>query len=102
MQAASTEFVADGVDPRVALDVALPPTMPSLPPDPSRAPYPLPQSIGADASLRSLGFLVVFLERSTRLDSPLRSILRSGEGVFHPSMPCARVTCGRREVTGSM
>ena len=89
--------MADGVDPRVALDVALPasvpslpPTMPpSLPPDPSRAPYPLPQSIGADASLRSLGFLVVFLERSTRLDSPLRSILRSGEGVFHPSMPCA-------------
>ena len=26
MQAASTEFVADGVDPRVALDAALPPT----------------------------------------------------------------------------
>ena len=25
---------------------------------------------------------------STRLDSPLRSILRSGEGVFHLSMPC--------------
>ena len=57
--------MADGVDPRVALDVALPvslpvsvpslpPTMPSLPPDPSRAPYPLPQLIGAETSLRSL------------------------------------------------
>ena len=32
---------------------------------------------------------VVFLEQSTRLGSPLRSILRSGEGVFHSSMPCA-------------
>ena len=41
---------------------------------------------------------VVFLEQSTRLGSPLRSILRSGEG----SMTCARVPCGRREVTGSM
>ena len=28
-------------------------------------------------------FLVVFLERSTRLDSPFRN----GEGVFHSSMP---------------
>jgi len=36
-----------------------------------------------------VGFLVAFLERSIRLDSPLRSILRSGEGVFHSSMPCA-------------
>ena len=38
MQAASTEFVVDGVDPRVALEGALPPTMPSSPPAPSRAP----------------------------------------------------------------
>ena len=45
---------------------------------------------------------VVLLEQSTRLGSPLRSILRSGEAVFHPSMTCARVPCGRREVTGSM
>ena len=62
--------MADGVDPRVALDVALPPTMPSLPPDPSRAPYPLPQQIGADASLRSL-------------------LRRDFEGVVHSVMPCA-------------
>ena len=65
MHAASTEFVADS-----ALDVALPPPMPSLPPDPSRAPYPLPQSIGADASLRSL-------------------LRRDFEGVVHSEMPCA-------------
>ena len=32
---------------------------------------------------------VVFLEQSTRLGSPLRSILRSGEAAFHSSMPCA-------------
>ena len=32
----------------------------------------------------------------------LRAVATLGEGVFHPSMPCARVTCGRREVTGSM
>ena len=61
--AASTEFVADG-----ALDVALPPPMPSLPPDPSRASNPLPQSIGADASLRSL-------------------LRRDFEGVVHSEMP---------------
>ena len=77
MQAASTEFVADS-----ALDVALPPPMPSLPPDPSRAPYPLPQSIGADASLRSL-------------------LRRDFEGVVHSVMPCAHAhrrvsSCGRR------
>ena len=76
MQAASTEFVADGVDLRVALDVALPPTMPSLPPDPSRAPYPLPQSIGADASLRSL-------------------LRRDFEGVVHSEMPCAHAHAWR-------
>jgi hypothetical protein len=40
---------------------------------------------------------VVFLEQSTRLGSPLRSSLRSGEAVFHSSMPCA---CARR--TGSI
>ena len=82
MQAASTEFVADGVDPRVALEG----TLPSLPPStsvPSSAANPL-------GSTRPIGvrLLVVFLERSTRLDSPLRSILRSGEGVLHSSMPC--------------
>ena len=73
LQAASTDFVAEGVDPRVALEgtlPSLPPTMPSLPPDPSRAPYPLPQSIGADASLRSL-------------------LRRDFEGVVHSEMPCA-------------
>ena len=60
--------------------------------------------LGAVGVTRPIGvvFLVVFLERSIRLGSPLRSILRSGEGVFHPSMTCARVPCGRREVTGSM
>ena len=77
MQAASTEFVADGaLDPRAALDVALPPTMPSLPSDPSRAPNPLPQSIGADASLRSL-------------------LRRDFEGVVHSEMPCAHAHAGR-------
>ena len=40
---------------------------------------------------------VVLLEQSTRLGSPLRSSLRSGEAVFHSSMPCA---CARR--TGSI
>ena len=85
MQAASTEFAADGVDPRVALDAALPPTMPSLPSDPSRAPNPLPQSIGADASLRSLRLL----------------LRRDFEGVVHSGMPCAHAhrrvsSCGRR------
>jgi len=54
MQAASTEFVVIGVDPRVTLDGALPVSAPpSMPPAP-RAPYPLLQSIGADAPLRSL------------------------------------------------
>ena len=50
-------------------------------------------------STRPIGvrFLVVFLERSTRLDSPLRSILRSGEGVFHSSMPCG---CDVRQMRG--
>ena len=40
-------------------------------------------------STRPIGarFLVAFLERSSRLDSPLRSIC--GKGVFHSSMPCA-------------
>ena len=60
-----------------------------------------PNPLGSTRPI-GVGFLVVFLERSIRLGSPLRSILRSGEGVFHPSMTCARVPCGRREVTGSM
>ena len=85
MQAASTEFVVDGVV-RVILErdlkVSAPPTMPSSPPDPSRALYPLPQSIGADASLRSL-------------------LRRDFEGVVHSEMPCAHAhrrvsSCGRR------
>ena len=71
MQAASTEFVADGVDPRVALEGTLPVSMPSLPATlPSRAPNPLPLSIWADASLRSL-------------------LRRDFEGVVHSRMPCA-------------
>ena len=89
MQAASTEFVADGVDPRVALDAALPPTgSPATSSSSTSVPSSAANPLG---STRPIGvrFLVVFLERSTRLDSPLRSILRSGKGVFHSSMPCA-------------
>ena len=58
---------------------------------PSRAAKPL-------GSTRPIGvrLLVVFLERSTRLDSPLRSILRSGEAVFHSSMPCVRSAADER------
>ena len=70
MQAAGTAFAVDGVDPRVTLERALPVPLPLLPPAPSRAPYPLLQSIGADAPLRSL-------------------LRRDFEGVVHSEMPCA-------------
>ena len=84
MQAASTEFVVDGVDPRVAwegtlpVSVPLPTTTPSLPPDPSRAANPLPLSIWADASLRSL-------------------LRRDFEGVVHSEMPCTRASWARQQ-----
>ena len=100
MQAASTEFGVDGVDPRVALDAALPPTgSPATSSSSSSTSVPS-SSANPLGSTRPIGvrFLVVVLERSTRLDSPLRN----GEGDFHSSMPCARVTCGGRDVTGSM
>jgi len=71
MQAASTEFV-DGVDPRVTLERALPVSAPPTMPPAPRAPYPLLQSIGADAHLRSL-------------------LRRDFEGVVHSEMPCAHV-----------
>merc|ERR1740138_1947737 len=76
------EFVADGVDPRVALDAALPPTgSPATSSSSTSVPSSSANPLG---STRPIGvrFLVV-LERSTRLDSPLRS----GERVFHSSMP---------------
>ena len=67
MQAASTESVVDGVEPRGTLPV--PPRMPSLPSVPSRAMNPL-------------GFLpptgVVFLVRTIGADAPLRPFLRRG------------------------
>ena len=70
MQAAGTAFVVDGVDPRVTLErLPVPVPLPSLPPAPSRAPYPLLQS--------------------TKADAPLRSLLRRDfEGVVHSEIPC--------------
>mmetsp|Transcript_16815 Transcript_16815/g.48663 ORF Transcript_16815/g.48663 Transcript_16815/m.48663 type:complete len:308 (-) Transcript_16815:933-1856(-) len=69
------EFV-DGVDPRVTLERALPVSAPPTMPPAPRAPYPLLQSIGADAHLRSL-------------------LRRDFEGVVHSEMPAgARVSCG--------
>ena len=70
MPAAGTASVVDGVDPHVTLERALPVPLPSLPPAPSRAPYPLLQSTGADAPLRSL-------------------LRRDFEGVVHSEIPCA-------------
>ena len=65
----------DGLEPPRALPELTPPRT-SLPSVPSRAKL-----------LGPIG--VVFLERSMRLGSPLRSPLWRGKGVFHSSMPCA-------------
>ena len=84
-KAARTEGVVDdgGASSTNALPEPTPARSSSSTSVPSRAAKPL-------GSTRPIGvrLLVVFLERSTRLDSPLRSILRSGEGVLHSSMPC--------------
>ena len=84
MQAASTESVVDGVEPRGTLPV--PPRMPSLPFVPSRAANPL-------------GFLpptgAMLLVRTIGADAPLRPFLRRGfDGVVQSGMPCARASGG--------
>ena len=82
MQAASTEFVVDGVEPRGTLP--LPPRMPSSPSVPSRAPNLLLPPTG-----------VVFLVRTIGADAPLRPFLRRGfDGVVQSAMPCARASGG--------
>ena len=81
MQAASTESVVDGVEPRGTLPV--PPRMPSLPFVPSRAPNPLLPPTG------------VLLVRTIGADAPLRPFLRRGfDGVVLSGMPCARASGG--------
>ena len=78
MQAASTESVVDGVEPRGTLPV--PPRMPSSPSVPSKAPNLLLPPTG-----------VVFLVRTIGADAPLRPFLRRGfDGVVQSEMPCAR------------
>ena len=84
MQAASTESVVDGVEPRGTLPVPL--RMPSLPFVPSRAANPL-------------GFLpptgAMLLVRTIGADAPLRPFLRRGfDGVVLSGMPCARASGG--------
>ena len=78
MQAASTESVVDGVEPRGTLPV--PPRM-SLP---SRAPNRLLPPTGAMLLVRTIG-----------ADAPLRPFLRRGfDGVVLSGMPCARASGG--------
>ena len=82
MQAASTESVVDGVEPRGTLPV--PPRMPSLPSIPSRAPNWLLPPTGAMLVVRTIG-----------VDAPLRPFLRRGfDGVVQSGMPCARASGG--------
>ena len=82
MQAASTESVVDGVEPRGTLPV--PPRMPSLPSVPSRAPNRLLPPTGAMLLVRTIG-----------ADAPLRPFLRRGfDGVVQSGMPCARASGG--------
>ena len=77
MQAASTESVVDGVEPRGTLPV--PPRMPSLPSIPSRAPNRLLPPTGAMLLVRTIG-----------ADAPLRPFLRRKfEIVVQSEMPCA-------------
>ena len=78
MQAASTESVVGGVEPRGTLPV--PPRMPSLPSVPSRHPNPLLPPTGE-----------MFLTRQIGADAPLRPFLRRGfDGVVQSAMPWAR------------
>ena len=86
MQAASTESVVDGVEPRGTLPV--PPRMPSLPSIPSRARNRLLPPTGA-----------VLLARTIGADAPLRPFLRrflrrGFDGVVLSGMPCARASGG--------
>ena len=86
MQAASTESVVDGVEPRGTLPVPL--RMPSLPFVPSRAPNRLLPPTGAMLLVRTIG-----------ADAPLRPFLRrflrrGFDGVVLSGMPCARASGG--------
>ena len=86
MQAASTESVVDGVEPRGTLPV--PPRMPSLPSNPIRAPNRLLPPTGAVLLVRTIG-----------ADAPLRPFLRrflrrGFDGVVLSGMPCARASGG--------
>ena len=82
MQAAHTESVVDGVEPRGTLPVPL--RMPSLPFVPSRAPNLLLPPTGAMLLARPIG-----------TDAPLRPFLRRGfDGVVQSGMPCARASGG--------
>ena len=87
MQAARTESVVGGVEPRGgrALWATLPPPpTSSLPFVPSRAPNRfLPPT------------RETFSTRPTRADEPLRAFLRrSFDGLVQPEMPCARASGG--------
>ena len=82
MQAARTESVVGGVEPRGTLPVPL--RMPSLPFVPSRAPNLLLPPTGAMLLARTIG-----------ADAPLRPFLRRGfDGVVQSGMPCARASGG--------
>ena len=82
MQAASTESVVDGVEPRGTLPV--PPRMPSSPSVPSRPPNLLLPPTG-----------VVLLVRTVGADAPLRPFLWRGvDGVVQSEMPYARASAG--------
>ena len=79
MQAASTESVVDGVEPRGTFAEE-----PSLPSIPSRAPNRLLPPTGAMLLVRTIG-----------ADAPLRPFLRRGfDGVVLSGMPCARASGG--------
>ena len=82
MQAASTESMVDGVEPRGGLPVPL--RMPSSPSVPSRHPNLLLPPTG-----------VMLLVRTIGADAPLRPFLRRGfGGVVLSGMPCARASGG--------
>ena len=82
MQAARTESVVGGVEPRGTLPV--PPRMPSLPSVPSRHPNPLLPPTG-----------VMLLVRTIGADAPLRPFLWRGvDGVVQSAMPYARASGG--------
>jgi len=79
-KAVRAEDIAD--DGGASLTDALPEPTPARSSSSTSVPSSAANPLG---STRPIGvrFLVVFLERSTRLDSPFRN----GEGVFHSSMP---------------